>query len=309
MDYKRDLDRKAADYDVAKEKQRLAGEMARWEKRAEQAKANGARPPRKPQLQVHPHQWQNYPANLYNAMIHPLVPFAMRGAIWYQGEANTHSIEEAVRYYDLLTAMVKSWRKDWNADFPFYAVQLPNYLQPQADPVQDAGWPYIREGFLRFHQADNQGWMAVTIDAGEANNIHPADKQTVGYRLARQALVHTYHQGGVAGGPIYKGLRIESDKVILSFEEVGSGLVAKEGRPLAAFAIAGSDRRFVPAEAAVHGNTVRVWSPRIQSPQAVRYAWANNPEGCNLCNCEGFPASPFRTDDWPPAPAPGQPRE
>jgi sialate O-acetylesterase len=304
MASKAQQDAKAEAFDEATEAARHAKAIEKWEEKADQARASGKKPPNRPRKQVHPHAWQNYPANLYNAMVHPLIPFTLRGAIWYQGEGNTHSLEEAVLYRDLLEVLTSSWREDWEVEFPLYAVQLPNFRKPQSDPVQDSAWPFIRESFMKFHKEVPNAGMAITIDVGEADDIHPANKQAVGYRLAQLALARTYGFDRVAGGPVYKGMKRRSNKVILRFDDVGSGLVSKDGQPLRTFAIAGADRQFVHAEAAIEGNTVVVSAPGVKKPVAVRYAWADNPEGCNLFNQEGFPASPFRTDDWPPASKP-----
>ena len=301
MDYKEQLDAKADKFDKAVSEKRYAKQLEDWKKKSSQAKADGKKVPRRPKKQIHPHSSQNYPANLYNAMINPLIPYGMRGAIWYQGEANSHSIEEAVLYRVLLENMVVQWRKDWGSKFPFYAVQLPNYLAPQANPVQDSGWAFSRESFLKFHKEVSNAGIAVTIDVGMEKNIHPTNKQAVGYRLAQQALAQTYKQKVVAGGPIYKSMKKDGNKIVIKFEDIGSGLVEQGGDPLKWFAIAGADQRFVAAQAAIVGDAVVVSSSQVASPDVVRYAWTNNPTGCNLFNKEGFPASPFRTDDWAPA--------
>jgi sialate O-acetylesterase len=304
MDYKAEQDAKAARFDEGEVEKRHAEALENWNAKVKQAKAAGQNPPRRPQKAIHPHSWQNYPANLYNAMIHPLVPYGIRGAIWYQGEANTHSVQEALLYRDLLETLVTSWRTDWKSDFPFYAVQLPNFRQPQSQPVQDSGWAFIRESFLQFHKADNNARMAITIDVGEADNIHPANKQAVGYRLAQQALAQTYKFNRVAGGPVYQSMSRDGNRIVIKFADTGSGLVAKDGGDLKTFAIAGENRTFVAATAEIDGNAVVVSADQVKDPKAVRYAWSDNPDGCNLFNKEGFPASPFRTDDWPPTPQP-----
>ena len=222
----------------------------------------------------------------------------MRGAIWYQGEANTHSIESAQLYRALLENMTESWRSAWDDSFSFYAVQLVNFMKPVEMAVQDSGWAHIRQSFLDFHKEVEGAAIVVGIDVGEADDIHPRDKQTVGYRLAQQALVNDYGFNRVAGGPIYESMEIKKGRVVLRFSDTGSGLIAQDGESLRWFAIAGEDQQFVKAKAEIVGETVVVSHPDIKEPKAVRYAWANNPEGCNLYNKEGFPASPFRTDDW-----------
>jgi len=265
--------------------------VAAW-KAARKAGKAAKRPPRRPRLPAAPGYGQNDPSSLYNGMIAPLIPFAIRGAIWYQGEANTRSLEVAYQYRAVLPNMITNWREDWGqGDFPFLFVQLPNYKGRGGDQ-----WPVIRESFLKTLQLPNTG-MAVTIDIGELKNIHPKDKQDVGARLALAARHVAYGENIVYSGPIYESMRIRGNKAILTFKHVGSGLVAKGGK-LAGFTIAGEDRKFVPAEAKVEGGRVVVWSSKVGKPVAVRYAWANNPT-CNLYNKEGLPASPFRTDNWP----------
>ena len=242
---------------------------------------------------------QNYPANLYNAMIHPLIPYGLRGAIWYQGESNAKNLENAILYRDLLENMVVQWRSDWGDDFPFYAVQLVNFKKPQQQPVENTPWAAIRESFLQFSKEVPNTGIAVGIDVGEANNIHPKNKQEIGRRLAQQALAKTYTKKIIAGGPIYKSMKKDGNKIILIFDDIGSGLMEQGGASLKTFAITGKDKKFVAAQAVIVDGTVVVSSPEVSDPVAVRYAWADNPVGCNLFNKEGFPASPFRTDDWP----------
>lgn len=249
----------------------------------------------------HSEKPQNHPGNLFNARVNPWIPYGIRGAIWYQGEANSRVMGRAILYRDLLKNMIAQWRRNWGAEFPFYAVQLPNYRAPQRKPVEDAPWPFIREGFLTVQKEVPNVGMAVTIDLGEARDIHPKNKQAVGYRLAQQALAKTYGKKIVAGGPIYKSMEVDGSKVVIKFDGIGSGLVAQGGVMLKTFAIAGVDKRFVAAQAIIEGDMVVVSSEEVADPVAVRYAWAGNPAECNLFNREGFPASPFRTDSWPPS--------
>jgi sialate O-acetylesterase len=253
------------------------------------------------------------PTNLYNAMIHPIVPFAIRGATWYQGESNT---ERAYQYRTLFPAMITDWRKAWGeGDFPFAFVQLPNYM-PHGDRPVDSDWAELREAQAMALKLPNTG-QAVTIDLGEAANVHPRNKQDVGRRLALWAEAEVYGKRDVAySGPMYKSMKVDADKIALTFDHVGGGLVVgkKEGLAptqvvaggeLKGFAIAGDDRKFVWATAKIvlsagsgqAGDTVLVSSRGIAKPVAARYAWANNPEG-NLYSKEGLPASPFRTDEW-----------
>ncbi|MCK5675908.1 MAG: sialate O-acetylesterase [Verrucomicrobia bacterium] len=298
VEYRAAEDAKAAKFDASAEEERYSKVLDAWKEKVETAKANGKKTPRRPRKKINPHKSQNYPANLYNAMINPLIPYSMRGAIWYQGETNTRSTDQAILYRDLLENMVVQWRKAWNDELPFYAVQLVNFTAPQQKPVEDSAWAFIRESFLKFHKEVPNAGIAVTIDVGMEKNIHPTNKQAVGYRLAQQALAKTYKKDVVAGGPIYKSMKKDGNKIIVKFDDLGSGLVEQGGAPLKTFAIAGADQRFVFAQAAIVGDTVVVSASEVSDPVAVRYAWANNPAGCNLFNKEGFPASPFRTDAW-----------
>jgi sialate O-acetylesterase len=223
---------------------------------------------------------------LYNAMLHPLVNYTIKGAIWYQGESNA---EQAYLYRSLFPAMVKNWRSDWNqGDFPFYYVQIAPHKGQNPD---------IREAqLLSLKNIPNSG-MVVTTDVGNATNIHPIDKQTVGYRLALIARAKTYNEANlVYSGPIYNHMNIKKGRVQLFFDYVNSGLV-KNGEVLREFEIAGEDKVFYPADAKIDGKTVVVSSAKVKNPVAVRFAWKAVPEP-NLFNKENLPASPFRTDDW-----------
>jgi sialate O-acetylesterase len=236
------------------------------------------------------------PAMLYNQMIHPVIPYAIRGAIWYQGEHNTGN---AYDYRMLLPGMIEDWRTRWGQDdFPFLIVQLPNYGSPTENPA-DSKWAVMRESQLVAAKQTKNAGLATTIDIGEARNIHPGNKRDVGARLARVALALEYGRDIVPTGPIVKDADVDGQAIRLSFENVGKGLVAKGGEGLAEFVIAGEDRKFVPAEAKIDGEQVVVSSPAVAKPIAVRYAWASNPENANLYNKAGLPASPFRTDNWP----------
>ena len=299
MDYKSSADKSAKTFDPAAAEKRYQVQKKAWQLKVKEAKAAGKKPPRSPRKSQHPHKSPHYPANLYNAMINPFVPYGIRGAIWYQGESNAGSYEKAILYRDMLETMISEWRRAWNSEFPFYAVQLVDFKKAQVNPVEDCPWAFIRESFLKCHQEMKNVGIAVGIDIGNATDIHPKNKQAIGFRLAQQALARTYGKKIVAGSPMYTGMKKNGSKIVLSFDDVGSGLEAKGGA-LKTFAIAGADKKFVVAEAKVVGKTVVVSSPEVKAPVAVRYAWANNPVGCNLYNKEGFPASPFRTDDWAP---------
>lgn len=289
QEYKNAMDAKVARYDAGAVEETYKKQMNTW---VEEGKKK--RQPKKP---VDPRLLPNYPANLYNAMICPLVPYGIRGIIWYQGESNAVNPISSIHYTELLKKMVGQWRADWNAELPFYAVQLPSFKAPQKEPVEKSNWALIRESFMTVSKEVPQVGMAIVIDSGEARNIHPKNKQVVGYRLAQQALAHTYKTGVVAGGPVYTGMKKVGSSIIVSFDDLGSGLMIKGEGPLKSFAIAGKDKSYVFATAKIVGDTVVVSAPEITDPVSVRYAWANNPAGCNLYNKEGFPASPFRTDN------------
>ena len=233
------------------------------------------------------------PAGLYNAMIHPLIPYGIRGAIWYQGESNA---DRAHQYRTLFPLMIKNWRDAWGqGDFPFYFVQLANFLQVKEEPGE-SNWAELREAQSMALDLPFTG-QAVIIDLGKADDIHPRNKQDVGRRLARLALAQTYGREMTYSGPVYIGMSVKGTKVHLTFDHIGSGLVAPGGE-LKGFAIAGEDSQFVWANAEIDGSDVVAWSDAVKKPIAVRYGWSDNPV-CNLYNRAGLPASPFRTDSWP----------
>lgn len=250
------------------------------------------------------------PTVLYNGMIHPLIGFPIKGAIWYQGESNGKGPEEAAAYLPKMKALIGGWRKAWNiGDFPFYYVQLANFRESPDDPAGGDGYAPIRESQRRALEIPNTG-MATIIDIGEAKDIHPKNKQDVGHRLAQWALAQTYGKDIVPSGPMFKELKIEGDKARVIFDHIGSGLMigkkeihqpyqpveeVKDGK-LAEFAIAGEDGTWHWAEAVIDGKTVVISSPEVKNPTAVRYAYRMNPTGANLYNKEGLPASPFRSD-------------
>ncbi|WP_348688552.1 sialate O-acetylesterase [Zunongwangia profunda] len=241
------------------------------------------------------YRWK--PTGLYNAMIHPLLKYSIKGAIWYQGESNT---SEPEKYSELFPKMIESWRENWHqeaSNFPFLFVQLANFMESRENPT-DTNWARLREAQKAALNVPKTG-MAVTIDVGEWNDIHPLDKKTVSDRLATAAKHLAYGDASVVpSGPIYTSSEIKNDSIILHFEAVGSGLKIKNNQELKGFAIAGNDKQFVWAKAKIEGDKVIVYSPQVKHPVAVRYAWADNPENANLYNKEDLPASPFRTDQW-----------
>ncbi len=240
--------------------------------------------------QKNPH----HAATLYNGMLEPIIPFAIRGAIWYQGESNAG---RAYQYRTLFPTMITDWRERWGqGDFPFLFVQLANFKQRKDQPA-DSDWAELREAQSMTLELPKTG-QAVIIDIGEAGDIHPRNKQDVGKRLALAAMAVAYDKKDVvSSGPVLKDAKFEDDKAVLTFDHVGGGLEAKGGA-LKGFAIAGEDRVFKWADAKIEGDTIVVSSSEVKNPKAVRYAWADNPEA-TLYNAEGLPASPFRTDEWP----------
>ncbi len=237
------------------------------------------------------------PTLLYNAMVHPLLPCVVKGVIWYQGEANTG---RAYKYRTLMPLLIEDWRRAFeNPDMPFFMVQLANFMAAKPEPSA-SNWAELREAQLMTALNDPNAGLAVTIDIGEADDIHPRNKQDVGKRLALAARKIAYGENIIHSGPTYKAMEIDENKVVLTFENTGSGLTAKDKYGyLKGFAIAGEDSNFVWAGAKIKGDKVVVYNESIQNPVAVRYAWADNPDDANLYNAEGLPASPFRTDDWP----------
>lgn len=284
------LEKENAAFDPEAVKKKYEAALERRKKTAAAAKAKGEEPPRRPQDPAGLQQRKSAIGALFNGMIAPLVPYALRGAIWYQGEANSGPGKAELYQYQL-PLLVQDWRARWGeGDFSFGWVQLPNFNGPGRN------WPLVREAMLKTLRLPNTG-MAITIDIGEPANIHPKNKQEAGRRMALWALGTVYGQKVVAtSGPLPAASQVKDSEVEVSFTHTDGGLVAKSG-VLKGFSIAGADKRWVPANARIAGSTVVVSSSEVNKPVAVRYAWENNPE-CNLYNGAGLPASPFRTDEW-----------
>lgn len=304
-----------------------AAELAKWKKEVEPAfnianrawiadknagKSVGPKPqPERPEPSnpdpfgmPSPSRRPSAPSVSFNGMVAPLAPYAIRGAIWYQGEANGSA---GIEYRSLLPRLIEDWRAHWNSDFAFLYVQLPCNGADTA-LVATSGWPWLREAQLLTLKQPKTS-MAVTIDIGNPADVHPADKVDVGHRLALLARRDVYGEKIVASGPLYEGFAIEGSAIRVRFKEIGGGLapgqapwMPKGVEPLPTdrligFFIAGDDRKWVEADAKIDGASVIVSSPSVPHPVAVRYGWANSPR-CNLYNLERLPASPFRTDQW-----------
>ena len=238
--------------------------------------------------------WNNVGSGLYNGMIYPIRNYQVRGTIWYQGESNAGNTS---RYAELVSSLITNWRELWNMpEMPFLLMQLPNFMQKHDKPT-DSGWARIREAQLQAFKTIPNTALAVTYDVGEWNDIHPLNKKDMAKRLFLGARKVVYGEKLVYAGPVYKDMKVEGNKIIITFTETGRGLMAKGGI-LKHFAIAGEDRQFVWADAVIRGNKVIVSSKDVKQPVAVRYAWSDNPKDANLCNKEGLLASPFRTDHW-----------
>ncbi len=237
--------------------------------------------------------FQYKPVGLYNGMIAPLTNYMVKGFVWYQGEANTSSPKE---YDRLLSTLINDWRSKWDkAELPFIYAQLPNFMEVKSHP-SESNWAMLRESQLKVLKNPHTA-MAVTVDLGEWNDIHPLNKKDVGHRLALSAMKVAYRDKAIIGSaPIYRDMVVRGNKIVLSFSDMSNGFAM--GEQLCGFAIAGEDRKFIWAQARFEGDKIIVSNDNIQNPVAVRYAWADNPQGANLKNKEGLPVSPFRTDDW-----------
>lgn len=281
---------KAKTYDPAKAKAAYQKATTAWKARAAKAAKDGSPAPKKPRVQAEPARDPNHPANLYNGMIAPLIPYALKGAIWYQGEHNCSSLEKATLYSVQLPMLISDWRKRWGYDLAFAWVQLPNFEQSGFRPL-------VREAMLKSLAAKNTG-MAVTLDVGEAHDNHPKNKAAVARRLSYWALGTQYQvKVPAVSGPLPTGHEVRGDAIVIQFNHTEGGLKTLDGAPLKGFQIAGADKVWHAAEAIVEGGGVKVTSAKVAAPVAVRHAWDDNPQ-MNLCNGAGLPASPFRTDDW-----------
>ncbi|MCA9090303.1 MAG: sialate O-acetylesterase [Planctomycetaceae bacterium] len=283
-------------YDPEQAKQQYEAALAKWKEAADKAKAEGKPEPRRPSLQGDPRLSQHHPSNLYNAMVAPLKPYAIRGAIWYQGESNAG---RAYQYRNLMATTIQSWRDAWGqGDFPFYQVQLANFLAVKDQPGESA-WAELREAQVISAASLPNAGVACIIDIGAAKDIHPKDKQNVGKRLARLALNHDYGMKNIVPqGPAFKSLTVEGNKAIVEFETYGANLISWYNEPLSGFAVAGEDKQWKWGDARIVGpNKVEISCKEIEAPVAVRYNWADNPQG-NLYNATYLPAYPFRSDDW-----------
>jgi sialate O-acetylesterase len=285
-DFKKILDEQAkaeSGFDPVKFEAQCKEIQAKYDLAAAHALAEGKPRPRGPILPVDPKKLKGRPACLYNGMIAPLQPYAIRGVIWYQGESNN---SDPLLYRKLFPSLIQSWRKQWGqGDFPFLFVQIA--------PFKDMK-PGLREAQFLAGESTPNSAMVVTTDVGNPEDIHPTSKEPVGRRLALAARALAYGEKIEYSGPVYRSMNIDGNKAVLSFTHTGSGLMAKEG-DLRGFVVAGSDGRFFPARAEIKGETVEVSSPEVPVPAAVRYGWANIPD-VNLFNKEDLPASPFRTD-------------
>lgn len=234
------------------------------------------------------------PTGLFNSMIAPMLNYKIKGVVWYQGESNT---SRAFEHFDLFKLLINDWRSDWHqGNFPFLFVQLPNFVEVNVETTK-YDWAIFRESQLKALSIPNTG-MAVTIDIGEGNDIHPVNKKDVGYRLALAAQRTAYGEKHmVYSGPVFKSMKIKGKEAILSFTEVGSGLTSKNGEDLKCFEICSVNNVYFQARAKIVNDKIIVWSENVDNPVAVRYAWANNPVGANLYNKEGLPATPFRSSE------------
>ena len=290
-----DYERKKMMYDTSLlAKRKYAADLSKWTKDAATAAAAKKDPPRTPR-NPDPKKDQHSPYVMYNGMVYPLIPYAIRGALWYQGESNIPSKDI---YDKIMETLVNSWRQEWGQGaFPFIYVQLANYgKRIDSIPAQGGGTNDIRAKQLKNLSIPNTAMVVAIDNADNPSDIHPKNKQQIGYRLALAARALVYKEKIVYSGPLYRKMKQNRSGIRLYFDHVDGGLVSRNGQ-LKGFAIAGKDKKFVWANAVIDGETIIVSAPGVTDPQAVRYAWGDNPE-VNFYNKSDLPAVPFRTDDW-----------
>lgn len=298
------VDRTVADdavYDDAKAQEAYQAKLADWNAKMKASKgqpqSERAKFGKRPTAPKRPLDTEGRPGVLYNSMIHPFVGYTMRGAIWYQGEGNARF--EAVPYDQTLPLMIRDWRGRWGDEFSFYFMQLANFRTPTTEPGVPDAWALLQDRQRHILETTPKTGMAIINDIGEANDIHPKNKMDAGERLALWALAKDYGKDITYSGPLFKGAEVQDQSIRVTFDQVGAGLKSRDGGPLKRFEIAGGDQVWKWADAKIDGtDAVIVSSPDVPKPVAVRYAWASNPEGANLVNSEGLPASIFRSDDW-----------
>jgi sialate O-acetylesterase len=294
------LDAEQKGFDPVKIKAKYEADLKKWNERvalikeANKTAKEKKKFPRKPGMPTEPALNPGRSCSIYNAMIHPWVGYTMKGSIWYQGESNAGRAKE---YETIFPLLILDWRKQWKSDLSFYFVQLANFKKPSNEPGIPDAWAELQNAQLLTLSLPKTG-MAVINDIGAANDIHPRNKLDVGNRLARWALAKDYGKEGIViCGPLYKGSKVVGNAVRIEFDHA-RGLKSRDGGSLKRFEIAGADRKWHWGMAKIDGESVVVSSPDVPKPVAVRYAWASNPEGANLVNGEGLPASLFRTDEW-----------
>lgn len=287
-----------ASFDPGEAKVLYEKQLAQWEKAMQDFKAKPqgekGRVPQRPSMPRRALETDGKPGVLFNSMIHPFIGYTMRGAIWYQGEANRGA--SSVPYDQTLPLMIADWRKRWADDFSFYFVQLANFGEPTTEPGIEDGWVNVQDAMRRVLATVPKTGMAVINEVGEAKDIHPKNKKDPGERLALWALAKDYGKTMVYSGPIYQKHEIVKGAVRITFDQSGGGLKARDGEPLKRFEICGEDGRWHWADAKIDGkDAILVSCKEVKQPVAARYAWSANPEGCNLINHEGLPASVFTT--------------
>ncbi len=299
----KEWDKIDARYDPQTAQQKYTAAMEKWEKKCEQLRAEGEpgkkpKLPRRPTLKVRPKLNPGFPAAIYNQKVAPWTHYAIAGAIWYQGESNTG---RAMQYESLLTALIQDWREKWADDLPFYIVQLANFRKVSTEAGVPDDWAELQNVQSQVAKTVPGCGIAVINDIGLEKNIHPSNKRDVGHRLSLLALKKHYGKDlEVFSSPLYKSHQVAGDHVMVTFDHVGTGLKSRDGGELKRFEVAGEDHQWHWAKAEiVSADTVKISSSEVPQPVAVRYAWASNPEGANLVNSGGLPASIFRTDDWP----------